>query len=194
MSLKRKKKICKDCGNTRYIQAYGRCASCDRIFKAKKNKPSNNPKRNALKRRKRKIRRKSEGKIPKLKRDVWAWCSKYVRLLYSDSKGFCHCFTCGSKRFWTKDGMEGGHGIGGRTNAVLFMLDIIFPQCHTCNCVNGGEYEIFHKKLEELYGKQKWEDIKIAAKKSKRFTQAELEKKLEFFKSEVERLRKEKNL
>lgn len=193
-SLKKKKKVCKDCGNKRYIQAYGRCATCDKIFKAKQNKPSKNPKRNALKRRKRKIKRRSEGKISKLKREVWTWCSRYVRLLYSDDKGFCRCYTCNSKRFWTMDGMEGGHGIGGRNNAVLYMLEVLRPQCHTCNCVNNGEYEKFHAKLEKEHGKEQWEQIRTDAKKPKRFTEAELAKKLDFFKSEVERMKKEKGL
>jgi hypothetical protein len=34
------------------------------------------------------------------KKHTWAWFSKYIRLKYSDTKGYCKCITCDKVAFW----------------------------------------------------------------------------------------------
>lgn len=81
---------------------------------------------------------------------AWRAFSIYIRTKYSED-GICTCFTC-DKELPIKE-MQCGHGIGGRTNAILFCEEAVRPQCYSCNCgYSKGKYEIFVPKLIELYG------------------------------------------
>jgi hypothetical protein len=94
---------------------------------------------------------KPENQKPKaLKAKAWKLMSELVRRKHADSDGYVECFTCNTWRHWTE--VDAGHGIGGRGNYVLFLEEIIKPQCKVCNGYQGGRYEIFLIKLIELYG------------------------------------------
>lgn len=89
------------------------------------------------------------------KKRAWHEFSLYIRLKYADADGFVTCYTCG-KRSHYKDGMQAGHGIGGRNNAVLFMEEVVRSQCLGCNLFGGGKYSIFAEKLISEYGVKKY--------------------------------------
>lgn len=94
---------------------------------------------------------KPEKQTPKaLKAKAWRMMSELVRRKYADENGLVYCYTCNRIRHWTE--VDAGHGIGGRGNFVLFLEEIIKPQCKVCNGYNGGMYEIFLIKLIEDYG------------------------------------------
>ena len=84
-----------------------------------------------------------------LKRKCWKLFSEYIRRKYSDDDGYASCFTCGTVKHWTE--MDAGHGIGGRGNYVLFLEEVVRPQCKYCNGPLGGDYEHFVPKLISLY-------------------------------------------
>ena len=88
--------------------------------------------------------------LTKLKKRAWAQFSKYIRLKYADKNGMECCYTCGKKAHWKQ--MQAGHGIGGRNNSVLFMEEVVRPQCAGCNLWGGGKYSIFAEKLISEYG------------------------------------------
>ena len=46
---------------------------------------------------------------------------------------------------------QAGHGIPGRTNGILFLEEIVRPQCPGCNVFGGGRLEVFVRKLIEIY-------------------------------------------
>lgn len=48
--------------------------------------------------------------------------------------------------------MQAGHGIGGRSNAVLFDERLVKPQCMGCNIFGRGQYRIFTRKLIDELG------------------------------------------
>jgi hypothetical protein len=79
---------------------------------------------------------------------AWNACSRYIRQKYSVD-GFCECFTCGLKMPWQQ--AQAGHGVSGRSNGVLFLEEVIRPQCMPCNVFKHGAYEVFIPKLIELY-------------------------------------------
>jgi len=109
--------------------------------------------------------------ISKLKKDVWTLVSKYVRNKYA-VKGCDICYTCGIKKPIKE--MQAGHGIGGRSNAIIFDLDILKPQCYGCNIMKSGNYDVFHEKLIKEHG-LKWMEKKWKlAKTTKQFTVTEL--------------------
>jgi hypothetical protein len=87
--------------------------------------------------------------VKALKVKAWKMFSEYIRRKYSDSEGYASCFTCGKVKHWTE--MDAGHGISGRGNFVLFLEEVVRPQCKYCNGPLGGNYEHFVPKLMDLY-------------------------------------------
>ena len=98
-----------------------------------------------------------------LKRKCWKLMSEYIRRKHSDDNGDCRCFTCGSQKHWTE--IQAGHGIGGRGNFILFLEEVIKPQCAYCNVLLNGRYEVFAPKLIDLYTREQYEEWEREARK-----------------------------
>jgi len=106
--------------------------------------------------------------VKKLKKDAWAWFSKYIRLKYADNFGVVECCTCGKRDNWKN--MQAGHFVAGRQNSILFEENGVHVQCYACNvCKNGNtlEYFIF---MERRYGREEIERLRRLAKDSKKYT------------------------
>ena len=122
--------------------------------------------------------------VKDLKKEAWKWFSKYIRLSYADEFGDVYCYTCGIKDNWKN--MEAGHGIGGRTNNILFDESIVRPQCRQCNIFYHGNYDVFHLRLIDENGVE-WFEKKVNQKfVSKSFTPQELEEIIEKYKKLTE--------
>jgi hypothetical protein len=124
-------------------------------------------------------------KIKKItKQMVWEVFSKCIRLKYADKDGYVKCYTCGCKMRWQDS--QCGHAIGGRTNSVLFDVEIVRPQCTRCNIFLHGNYTIFTTKLIKEKGMKWWENKLLNSKKVKKYSQSELKELYEHYKLEVE--------
>lgn len=99
-----------------------------------------------------------------MKDKAWAAFSKYIRLKYANEQGYEECYTCGAVKHYKQ--MQAGHGIGGRNNSVLFMEDVVRPQCAGCNLWGGGKYSIFTEKLIREYGADKYAELVILSNQS----------------------------
>ena len=55
--------------------------------------------------------------------------------------------------------MQAGHGIGGRTNRILFNEDIVRTQCGGCNIYAYGKLDEFGDKLCKEIGTAKYKRI-----------------------------------
>ncbi len=112
--------------------------------------------------------------LRKAKEKLWKLVSIYVRTKDADDNGYVACYTCGNIDHWK--GMQAGHGIGGRKNAVLYDLEVLRPQCPGCNMMGrNGEQYIFGRKLNEENGEGWFEQRLIDAKKPKKFTIPDIE-------------------
>ena len=105
------------------------------------------------------------------KKRTWKAFSKYIRTKYSDGEN-CECFTCGTVKPWKE--MQAGHGISGRTNAILFLEEIVRPQCVACNMFKGGMYEVFVPKLIDLYGREGFDEFVRLKNTTVKYTIAQL--------------------
>ena len=72
----------------------------------------------------------------KAKERAWSWFSKYRRLLFATVDGYCMCVTCGVVKHWKE--LQAGHYVDGRNNTVLFMEELVYPQCFKCNSKRPG--------------------------------------------------------
>jgi len=111
--------------------------------------------------------------VKRLKAKVWKVFSQYIRQKYADKNGNVRCYTCGVVMNWKE--AQCGHGLGGRTNSILFDEEICRPQCVKCNIFLNGNYDVFHAKLIKENGIE-WFQNKLKLKyKIKQFTVQELE-------------------
>ncbi len=105
------------------------------------------------------------------KAKTWKAFSRYIRHKYSDGDN-CECFTCGCVRPIKE--MQAGHGISGRTTSILFLEEIVRPQCVACNMFKAGMYEVFIPKLIDLYGREGYEEFVRMKHQPRKFTVEEL--------------------
>lgn len=83
----------------------------------------------------------------KLKKELDALFSRWVRLSYADGRGFVRCFTCDAKFFWKK--IQNGHFIRRQYLATRFDPRNCRPQCVGCNIYGDGKMVEFSAKLEK---------------------------------------------
>lgn len=83
----------------------------------------------------------------KLKKELDALVSRYVRLSHASAKGFVRCYTCGALKHWKK--IQCGHFIRRQYLATRFDLRNLRPQCVGCNIYGDGKMVEFSKKLEK---------------------------------------------
>jgi len=123
--------------------------------------------------------------LKKTKDKAWKAFSLYVRNYYSYNGG-CECFTCG--RFYPIGKIDAGHGIPGRSNAVLFLEEVVRPQCQGCNRFKHGVLDVFTRKLIDQLGIEEYDIIKRMSKQIVKYTindYLDIEKK---YKEKLEKL------
>lgn len=128
--------------------------------------------------------------IQKQKKKTWFWFSKYIRLKYAED-GMCECYTCGIKKPWKE--MQAGHGIGGRSNSVLFNEEIVRPQCYGCNICQSGKLDEFGLKLREEIG-NKYDQALKSKYDAKQYTEQELIDLEKFYKDKSHEIADEKGI
>jgi hypothetical protein len=107
-----------------------------------------------------------------LKDSVWDACSLHVRHKYADKNGNIACYTCPAVKPLKE--MQAGHGIGNRSNAKIFDLRIIRPQCIGCNIFQHGRYDVFTRKLIKEYGEEGYDQIAKECSQTKNYSEEEL--------------------
>lgn len=98
---------------------------------------------------------------------AWAAYSLYIRSKYY-LNGTVECYTCGNKFLIGK--ISAGHGIPGRTNAVLFMEEVTKPQCFICNIRRNGYYRVFTPKLIAELGEAEYDRLAKIAQGTVKYT------------------------
>ena len=112
-------------------------------------------------------------KTAKAKAKVLAWTafSKYIRQKGVREDGMIKCYTCGKRKDFKE--MSAGHGIGGRNGAILFLEEIVKPQCAGCNIFGRGQYQVFTRKLIDELGLTRYDEIVTESRIIKKFTVAD---------------------
>ena len=95
--------------------------------------------------------------------------SKFIRMSNASHSGFLLCYSCPVGSQWN-DGMDAGHGITGRNNAVLFMEEVVRPQCKQCNIFKKGNLAVFTRKLIGELGIKKYDKLVLLAHQTVKFT------------------------
>ena len=131
--------------------------------------------------------------ISKLKKELDKWFSLFIRLRDATDEGLCQCFTCGKISHYKK-GMQCGHFQSRSFLATRFNEENCQVQCVGCNMFKQGEQYKFSIYLEYAYGEGKAEELETLARTIVKFTRVDYKDKIAYYKSYVEKLKKEKGI
>jgi len=132
--------------------------------------------------------------ISKLKKELDKWFSFYIRLREAtEYEGLVQCFTCGVVRHY-KDGMQNGHFQSRKHLSTRFDEENCQVQCVKCNVYAWGEQYKFSLALDSKYGEGKAEELQHLARRTLKISRIEYEEKISYYKSLVEKLKKEKGI
>lgn len=82
----------------------------------------------------------------KLRKELDAVFSRYVRLKFADANGNARCYTCGAYKHWKE--LQNGHFIRRQYLATRFDERNCRPQCVGCNMFGDGKTVEFSARLE----------------------------------------------
>jgi hypothetical protein len=139
-----------------------------------------------------KARTKNDNSISKLKKRVWVVVSQYIRLKYSDFRGYCKCVTCNVVKPYTQ--LQAGHFVQGRRNGVLFDERNIHPQCYICNVCKHGDLLNYRDFMLKTYGEDVINELRALDQESKQFTVPELKALKEIYSNKLLELQHEHRL
>ena len=119
--------------------------------------------------------------------------SKYIRLKYSDERGYCRCISCGKVHFWKQ--IQNGHYMSRRHLATRWSEDNCRPQCVACNIFNQGAAQMYRRNLVAEIGEDRVTWIEsFAPTSTKEPSDFEYKELIKYYTSRIEILLREKNL
>jgi len=131
--------------------------------------------------------------ISKLKKELDKWFSLFIRLRDATDEGLCQCFTCGRVKYY-KSGMQNGHFQSRNFLATRFHEENCQAQCVGCNMFKQGEQYKFALALDAKYGEGTAEELDFLSRIIVKFTRTDYEDKIRYYKSAVEKLKKQKGI
>lgn len=129
--------------------------------------------------------------LSSLKKKAWSLLSECIRREAADRNGYVRCYTCGTSNLWNR-GMQAGHAIGGRHNAVLLDESIIKLQCVSCNVFRRGNYPVFTLKLINEHSAD-WFEKKLAdSHKTVKLTASDIRERIAEYEDRLKKLNRRK--
>jgi hypothetical protein len=179
-----KKKICKRCEKEVYIFARGLCKSCDMI---------SNPAKYKIDRVSKEKTKKPKAKsISKLKTELDAIFSQYIRLRNADSNGNVACFTSGVIKHWKEQ--HCGHFQSRRHMATRWHEKNCQVQSVKENIFNQGNQYTFGKNLDLVYGAGTADKLEKLAKSEIKISKDEIQYYIQDYTEKVKQLKEQKSL
>ena len=131
--------------------------------------------------------------ISKLKKELDKFFSLFIRLRDATDEGLCQCITCGKVSHYKK-GIQNGHFQSRRFMSTRYDEKNCSSQCVACNMFRGGEQFRFALALDSKYGEGTAQELEFLARLTVKFTRGDYEDKIRYYKSAVEKLKKEKGI
>jgi hypothetical protein len=131
--------------------------------------------------------------ISKLKKELDNIFSLFIRLRDATPEGLVQCFTCGKVSHY-KSGMQNGHFQSRRHHSTRWDEKNCQVQCIKCNMYEQGEQFRFGLSLDAKYGAGTAEELEFLARMIMKFSRVDYEEKTSYYKSLVEKLKKEKGI
>ena len=131
--------------------------------------------------------KKKTKSIPKLKKELDTWYSRFIRLRNADKNGSTQCVTCGKVDHWKN--LQCGHFMSRRYLATRFHEVNCFPQCVGCNIFKSGEQWKFGQFIDKNLGDGTSEQLALIAHSTIKITRHEYLEKIVHYKNKVKILK-----
>ena len=113
--------------------------------------------------------------------------SQYIRLLYSNPRWYCQCFTCGDYKH--RKTMQNAHFISRGVYKYRRDEENCYPGCYKCNIILHGNYKVYVLRMIDKYGRDKIDQM-INDREIVKISTAEIMEKIEHYKLRVIELEK----
>lgn len=123
---------------------------------------------------------------------LWNVFSQFIRMRDANANGMATCFTCGRQRHWKQ--MDCGHGIGRQHQATKYNECNNHAQCKKCNGFEGGQQEIYARRVDSLYGAGTWNRLLVASRATCKRTASDRVIMYNYYSEEVKKLKALKHL
>ena len=130
--------------------------------------------------------------ISKLKKELDKWFSLYIRIRAADENGIVICFTSG--RSYPYKNIHAGHFMSRRNLSTRWCELNVQPQSAADNIFGQGEQYRFGLYLDGKYGEGTAEELRMKSLRTLKMSRADYEEKISYYKSCVEKLKKEKGI
>lgn len=127
--------------------------------------------------------------VLRLKKELDAVFSEYVRLRNASYGGEVSCFTCEDTAYFRY--MQCGHFQSRKHMSTRWDEINCQVQCRKCNIFNQGEQFVFGTKLDLIYGEGTAAQLGFEAKQLKKFSRDELLNLIAEYDKKVEQLKKD---
>lgn len=118
--------------------------------------------------------------------------SEYIRLRDANENGFSRCATCGT--MWRWQIMQNGHYVDRRHIGTRYDERNCHSQCSNCNIGLRGNLDRYKRFIIDKHGVKVLEELESARRSTEKWTIADYQEKIEYYKAQVKRLKKEKGL
>ena len=108
--------------------------------------------------------------------------SQWIRLSNADNNKNCICITCNKTFFWKE--IQAGHFMSRKHYSIRWSEDNVKPQCVGCNVFKYGE----QYKFSLFLGKDAAEVLYLKSKEIVKFTNYELEDKINDYSLRLKKL------
>ena len=130
--------------------------------------------------------------VSKLKKELDKYFSLYIRLRDATDEGLVQCFTSGRVYHYKK--IHAGHFMSRRHLATRWCETNVQPQSAADNLFGQGEQFKFGINLDGKYGEGTAEELQYKSRTTLKISRIEYEEKISYYKSLVEKLKKEKGI
>ena len=130
--------------------------------------------------------------ISKLKKELDKWFSLFIRLREANSEGMVQC--CTSGRIYHYKKIHAGHFISRKHLATRFCEINVQPQSAADNLFGQGEQYKFGTFIDSKYGDGTAEELQFKARQTVKWSRADYEEKISYYKKCVNNLKKEKGI
>jgi hypothetical protein len=130
--------------------------------------------------------------VSKLKKELDKWFSLYIRLREANEYGMVQCFTSGRVYHYKK--IHAGHFMSRRHLSTRWCETNVQPQSAADNLFGQGEQFKFGLNLDGKYGEGTAEELQYKSRTTVKISRVEYEEKISYYKSLVDKLKKEKGI
>jgi 6-pyruvoyl-tetrahydropterin synthase len=108
-----------------------------------------------------------------IKKSLWGFISKVIRMEFADDNGYVKCATCNTVKHYKE--LQAGHFIPqAQGDAIRYVEENIHPQCYRCNINLGGNGAEYYPYMIDMYGVEFVDELRQLSKTTRKFSETEL--------------------